>query len=44
MTHSSCRYHIDVIERKTNDVQLYSMFLQLLPGNGMPVRMPERQP
>ena len=43
MTHSSCRYHIDEIERKTNDVQLYSVFMQLLSGNGMPVRMPERQ-
>ncbi len=43
MRHSSCRYRIDQIKRRTNDVQLYSMFVQILRGSRLPVRMPERQ-
>jgi hypothetical protein len=43
MRHSSCRYRIDQIERKTDNVQLYAMFVQLLLGSGLPVRVPGPQ-
>ena len=43
MTHSTCRYQIDQIERKTNHVQLNPMFLQILPGRSLPMWIPDPQ-
>jgi hypothetical protein len=43
MRNSFCRQQVNKIERKTNHVQIKPMFLQFLPGRGLPMRMPEPQ-